>query len=133
MARYNGDGDRRGRPRLRVSKSVRERKREHRGATRDISASGAAVVAEPGIEDRSSVDLDIEDVGDISGMSHAFSTTDSRSCLISTRTIRTACSTRFANCAKRSSWRRHEIGRPPRRLSPSEAGGITQFAPLSGR
>ena len=67
MARYNGDGDRRGRPRLRVSKSVRERKREHRGATRDISASGAAVVAEPGIEDRSSVDLDIEDVGDISG------------------------------------------------------------------
>ncbi len=67
MARYNGDGDRRGRPRLRVSKSVMERKREHRGATRDISASGAAVVAEPGIEDRSSVDLDIEDVGDISG------------------------------------------------------------------
>ena len=63
MARYNGDGDRRGRPRLRVSESVRERKREHRGATRDISASGAAVVAEPGIEDRSSVDLDIEDVG----------------------------------------------------------------------
>ena len=59
MARYEGEGDRRRRPRLRVSKSVRERKREHRGATRDISASGAAVLADAGIEDRDSVDLDI--------------------------------------------------------------------------
>ena len=65
-ARYEGDAERR-RPRLRVSKSVRERKRERRDATRDISAAGAAVLADADIEDSSPVELDIEDLGDITG------------------------------------------------------------------
>jgi hypothetical protein len=50
-ARYEGDAERR-RPRLRVSKSVQERKREHRGVTRDISAAGAAVLAGADIDGR---------------------------------------------------------------------------------
>ena len=61
--------DRRRHQRLSISKPVRARwgAQEHDGATRDISASGAALQLEAQFEDEGLVELDIKDMSHLSG------------------------------------------------------------------
>lgn len=60
-----GGAERRRYPRYRVKKGARTRSEthEHRGAVRDISASGAAIEPKAGMQQGEPVEVDIEDVG----------------------------------------------------------------------
>ncbi|MDP6805678.1 MAG: PilZ domain-containing protein [Rhodospirillales bacterium] len=69
MAKAESGSEKRRHPRVRVDKPVRAKAegREHSGSLTDISAGGAALRVTAEIDEETEVELDIEDLRDLSG------------------------------------------------------------------